>query len=223
MGGDLGAVCHPALVAPAPDCKGPRQPRAAKVPATWYPNLTAGSGRLRGTGVPTHTPRRARAGVTLPSTTGGVLLVGGASGVVVGGKRTLKSQNWDVGCRSSDSVSNATPAPLLPMASSAGILRMSPSKTAFYIFYAGPAKRHPGLQGRGELQGAGRGGEEGRGGPKDWPCGHAMSCQGSPVVPRGSPCPEGHINLAASRCLGVPLPCAGVVAATHFPCTTLPG
>lgn len=140
--------------------------------------------------------------MTLPSTTGGVLLVGGASGVVVGGKRTLKSQNWDVGCRSSDSVSNATPPPppppLLPMASSAGILWTSPSKTAFYIFDAGPAKRHPGPQGRGEQQGAGRDGEEGRGGPKDWPCGHAMSCQGSPAVPRGLSAPR-------KPCLGVPV------------------
>jgi len=162
----------------------------------------------------------------LPSTTGGVLLFGGASGVEVGGKRTLKSQNWDVGCRSSNSVSNATTAPLLPMASSAGSLRTSPSKTAFYIFLRRSSQQAPGLQGRGELQGAGRDGEEGRGGPKVWPCGHAMPCQGSPVVPGDSPCPQssargcqqsGLVNLPASRCLGVLLLCAGVVAVTRFP------
>lgn len=143
-------------------------------------------------GVPTHTPHGARAGATLPSTTGGVLLVGGASGVVVGGKRTLKSQNWDVGCRSSDSVSNASPAPLLPMAGSAGILRAAPSQTAFYNFYAGPAKRHPGCRGGESCKGLAmrrrrrRDGEGRRTGlmDKPWPV------KTSPGVPRGSFCPE---------------------------------
>lgn len=94
--------------------------------------------------------------------------------MLVGGKRTLKSQNWDVGCRSSASVSNATLVPLLPMASSAGILWMPPSKTAFYIFYAGPAKRHPGCRGGESCKGLAvmgrRDGEGRRTGLVDMPC-----------------------------------------------------
>lgn len=140
---------------------------------------------------PTHSPPGTRAGATLPRTTGGVLFVGGASGVVVGGKRTLKSQNWAVGCRSSDSVSSAAPAPLLPMAGSAGILRAAPSQTAFYNFYAGPAKRHPGCRGGESCEGLAmrrrRRDREGRRTgllDKPWPV------KTSPAVPWGSECPE---------------------------------
>lgn len=61
-GGNLGAVCHPHLVAPAPDCKGSPWPRAAEPPTARHPNLTTSS---RGVGcvapgVPTPTPHGAR-------------------------------------------------------------------------------------------------------------------------------------------------------------------
>lgn len=163
----------------------PSQPKPTESPAARDPNLTVSFEGLHGT-VPTHTPHGARAGATLPSTTGGVLFVGGASGVVVGGKRTLKSQNWDVGCKSSDNVSKATPAPLLPMAGSAGILRTAPSQTAFYNFYAGPAKRHPGCRGGENCKGLAmrrrRDGEGRRTDLMDKP----RPVKSSPAVPWGS-------------------------------------
>lgn len=112
--------------------------------------------------------------MTLPSTTGGVLLVGGASGVEVGGKRTLKSQNWDAGCgSSSSSVSSANPAPVLPMASLAGLPSGCRQANSLLYFMQVQAEAL-GPQGRGEQQGAGRDGEEGRGGTKAQPCRRAM-------------------------------------------------
>lgn len=71
----------------------------------------------------------------------------------------MKSQNWDAGCRSSDSVSSTSLVLLLPMA---GILRTSPSKTAFDIFYAGPAKGCRGGKNCKGLALADRGGGTGR-------------------------------------------------------------
>lgn len=171
MGGDLGAAC------PRFGGSSSRMQRATDPPSCWQCVTPTSSLTLRQLGCPP-----VPGVVTLPSTTGGVLLVGGASGVLVGGKRTLKSQNWDVGCRSSDSVSNATPAPLLPMASSTGILRTSPSQTAFSIFYAGPAKRHPGC----------RGGESRRG----WPWWGGGTGRAEGLAFAAMPCPA----KAAQRC-----------------------
>lgn len=145
--GARGGRSHPAGTAPGihsplssvPD---PSPSRASPDPPLGHAGVSDKMGRDCKVPRPHRQHPGRRADVTLPSTTGGVLLVGGASGVEVGGKRTLKSQNWDAGCgSSSSSVSSANPAPVLPMASLAGLPSGGRRQAnSLLYFYAGPGR-----------------------------------------------------------------------------------
>lgn len=217
----LRSCVTPSLGGSNPDSQDPSQPNPSGPAVAQDPTLSAWG--LQGIQISHPEPAGARAVTALPSTTGGVLLVGGASGVVVGGKRTLKSQNCAVGCRSSESSSSssAAPAPPLPMA---GILRTAPGQRAVYDRNAGPAKRHPGCRGGESSEGLAmrrrRDGEGRRTGlmDKPWPV------KTSPAAPGGSESPgspaQGCCSFPVPR---FPLPCSGDAAATFLPLCDAPG